>query len=242
LSSHALTYGLARASDARFLLRTSVLGIRLAGGRVCGVETDRGLIATPVVVNAAGPFAAPVARMVGVELPIQTVRRQRFVVAAGARIPAQAAMTIDVDNGSYWRPEAGGALCGWVDPDEPPSKPAEAPAADRYFPALVIEKLARLTPLWADVAQGLRQADVFVSAGQYSYTPDDQPLLGPVSEVPGFHLNCGYWAGVMLSPEAGRWVCDLITGALPPEQNPLRLSRFREGAVAAGSSLLRGHH
>ena len=41
---------------------------------------------------------------------------------------------------------------------------------------------------------------------------------------------------VMLSPEAGRWVCDLITGAMPPEQNPLRLSRFKEGAVVAGSS------
>lgn len=74
-------------------------------------------------------------------------------------------MTIDVDSGAYWRPEAGGALCGWVDPDEPASEPAEDLPVDWAFPALVMEKLAGLTPLWADVARRLRQADVFASAG-----------------------------------------------------------------------------
>jgi sarcosine oxidase subunit beta len=72
------------------------------------------------------------------------------------------------------------------------------------------------------------------------YTPDDQPLIGPVPEVPGFNLNCGYWAGVMLSPEAGRRTARLITGEMKPEDNLLRLSRFEEGIVTEGDSFLRG--
>jgi sarcosine oxidase subunit beta len=67
-------------------------------------------------------------------------------------------------------------------------------------------------------------------------------LLGPVPEVKGFHLNCGYWAGVMLSPEAGRRVAQLVRGELRNEDNPLRVSRFAEGLVATGDSFLRGRH
>ncbi|MBI3761928.1 MAG: hypothetical protein HY260_08735, partial [Chloroflexi bacterium] len=54
--------------------------------------------------------------------------------------------------------------------------------------------------------------------------------------------NCGYWAGVMLSPESGRRVAAMITGKMDPATNPLRVSRYREGVVTAGGSLLRGHH
>ena len=72
--------------------------------------------------------------------------------------------------------------------------------------------------------------------------PDDQPLIGPVPEVPGLHLNCGYWAGVMLSPEAGRRVSLLVTGQMRPEDNPLRPTRFAEGPATVGDSFLRGRH
>jgi sarcosine oxidase, subunit beta len=243
LSAHELTYGLARASRARFLLDTAVTGVELQGGSVCGVQTEHGYIAAPLVVDAAGPFAAAVAQMAGVALPIETVRRQKVMVAANGRIPAGAPMTIDVDTGAYWRPEAGGALCGWVDPDEPPGPPSESPPTDWDFPAVVLERLGRLTPVWKEVARSLSSTNLRTSAGQYSYTPDGQPLLGPVPQVPGLHLNCGYWAGVMLAPAAGHRVADMITGRMSPEANPLRLGRFVEEATAAGgSSFLSGRH
>jgi sarcosine oxidase subunit beta len=88
-----------------------------------------------------------------------------------------------------------------------------------------------------------RTADVVhPSAGYYVYTPDDQPLIGPVSELPGFYLNCGYWAGVMLSPEAGKRVAALVTGEMAPADNPLRPTRYGEGVVVEGDSFLRGRH
>ena len=105
-----------------------------------------------------------------------------------------------------------------------------------------LEKPIRLNPFWEEVAGTLKGEDVRPSAGQYVYTPDEQPLIGPVPEVAGFHLNCGYWAGVMLSPEAGRRVANLVTGAMDSEENPLRPTRYAEGIVYEGDSFLRGRH
>ncbi len=242
LACHETTYGFAQGSNAHFLLRTKATDVLLDGQGVCGVETTRGTISTRVAVNAAGPFAAVVGQMAGVEVPIETVRRQKVIVGPHERIPQDACMTIDLVNDAYWRPEVQGGLLGWVDPDEPVGEPAENVPTDYFFPAIVLEKVARLSPFWEEVAGGLRDSDIHVSAGQYCYTPDDQPLIGPLPEAPGFYLNCGYWAGVMLSPAGGKRVADLVTGALDPQDNPLRPTRYEEGIVVEGDSFLRGRH
>ena len=65
---------------------------------------------------------------------------------------------------------------------------------------------------------------------------------GATPSVPGFYLNCGYWAGVMLAAGAGRRVADLATGKLDPKENALRPTRYAEGIIATGDSFLRGHH
>jgi len=113
---------------------------------------------------------------------------------------------------------------------------------DWDFAAVLLDKITALSPFWAWVAETLSSSDLTTTAGYYMYTPDDQPLIGPVPEVKGLHLNCGYWAGVMLSPEAGRRVARLLTGEMQPTDNPLRLSRFAEGLVSTGDSFLRGRH
>ncbi len=242
LACHETTYGFAQGSNAHFLLRTKVTDVLLDGQGVCGVETTRGTISTRVAVNAAGPFAAVVGQMAGVEVPIETVRRHKVIIGPLEGIPQDACMTIDLVNDAYWRPEVRGALLGWVDPDEPVSEPAENVPTDYFFPAIVLEKVARLSPFWEEVAERLKDSDIHLSAGQYCYTPDDQPLIGPLPEVTGFYLNCGYWAGVMLSPAGGKRVADLVTGALDPQDNPLRPTRYEEGIVVEGDSFLRGRH
>lgn len=241
LSTHEVTQGFAKGCAARFFIETKASNILLDGKGVCGVETTRGNIQTRTVVDAAGPFAGQVGRMVGIDLPVEPVRRQRVFVTPSPLIPQDAPFTVDLVNGSYWRPEVGGALLAWVDPDEPVSEPSEKLKADWDFPAIALDKVMRLSPFWEKVAQGLKKRDVMVSAGHYVYTPDDQPLIGPVAEVPGFYLNCGYWAGVMLSPAAGKWVADLVTGKMDQRDNPLRLSRFKEGIAKKGESFLSGH-
>lgn len=241
LSSHEATQGFARGSSAKFLIQTKVTGIQLDSRGISGIETNRGKIAARIVVNCAGPFAGVVAGMVGLDLPLKSVRRQKAYIASQSLIPSNAPMCIDLGRDSYWRPETGGGLIGWVDPDEPPSEPSEHLPTDRHFAAINMEKLIPLFPFWKEISENLKSSDVKISAGQYVYTPDDHPLIGSYPEVPGFFVNCGYWAGVMLSPEAGRRISNIVTGKMKNEENPLRPSRFAEGILLEGNSFLRGH-
>jgi sarcosine oxidase subunit beta len=241
LSSHEATQGFAKGSNALFLVRTKATDVLVDSRGVSAVVTPRGAISTRVVVDAAGPFAGVVGGMVGLDLPLEPVRRQKAFIASD-QVPRDAPLAIDLVRDAYWRPEVGGAYIAWVDPDEPVGAPAEELAADPYFAAIVLEKLVHLFPFWEEIAAGLKRSDVITSAGQYVYTPDDQPLIGPVPEVKGFYLNCGYWAGVMLSPMAGKRVADLVTGAMDPQDNPLRPTRYVEGIVLEGDSFLRGRH
>lgn len=242
LSTHETTQGFAKGCDACFLLNTRATGVLQDSQGVCGVETVLGKIATRVVVNAAGPFAGMVGRMAGLDLPLEPVRRQKVFIAPKPQIPQDAPLSIDVVQDVYWRPETSGAYIAWVDPDEPPGEPLEELPLDRYYAAVVLEKLIRLFPFWEDVARTLKKEEVLPSAGQYVYTPDEQPLIGPVPEVSGFYVNCGYWAGVMLSAGAGKRVADLVTGAMNPRDNMLRPTRYAEGIVYKGGSFLRGRH
>ncbi|UCH21836.1 MAG: FAD-binding oxidoreductase [Deltaproteobacteria bacterium] len=238
LSCHETTQGFAKGCDARFFINTRATGIQTDAKGVCAVETNRGILQTRIVVNAAGPFAADIGRMVSLDLPLEPVRRQKVFIQTPVAIPQDAPFTIDVDNNSYWRPEPGGVIIGWVDPDEPVSKPSEKVHTDWEFPAITLEKVKRLTPFFEEIEKTVRQPHISTSAGYYVYTPDDQPLIGPVPEVPGFYVNCGYWAGVMLSPAAGKRIGDLVTAKLDPKDNPLRPSRFKEGLGKKGKTLM----
>jgi len=241
LSCHETTQGFAKGSTARFFLNTRASGIQLDDNGVCGVVTDRGILQTRRVIDAAGPFAAEVGRMAEVDLPLEPVRRQKVYVKTSVAIPRDAPFTVDVNNNSYWRPEAGGVIIGWVDADEPVSRPTERVPTDWEFPALTLDKVKRLTPFFEEIEKTVRQPDMDTSAGYYMYTPDDQPLIGPVPEVPGFYVNCGYWAGVMLSPQAGKWVSDLVIGKMDPKDNPLRPTRYKEGIGKKEGKTLMSH-
>ena len=238
LSCHETTQGFAKGCNARFFINTRATGIQTDDKGIYGVQTQRGIIETRVVINAAGPFAGEIGRMVGLDLPLEPVRRQKVYIRTSVKIPQTAPFTVDVDNNCYWRPEPGGVIIGWVDSDEPVSPPSEKVHTDWEFPAMALEKVKRLTPFFKAVAKAVRQPDMNASAGHYVYTPDDQPLIGPVPEVPGFYVNCGYWAGVMLSPEAGKRIADLVTGKLDPKDNPLRPTRYKEGLGQKGKTLM----
>ncbi|MBC7224390.1 MAG: FAD-binding oxidoreductase [Anaerolineae bacterium] len=231
LSAHEVTYGFAKASRARFLLRTKVLRILTDAEGVCGVETNRGAIATRSVVLAAGPFSGLLAQAAGVDLPLEVVRRQKVVLAPDPAIPQDAPMTIDAFRGAYWRPEVGGAALGWAMPEEP-GEPMERVPTDWTFPAMVLEEVSRLSPFWEEVAERLTRGSVFLSAGQYTVTPDAKPILGPC-EVPGLYLNVGYSGhGVMGAPEGSRQVVEMLLGRMDADASPFGLQRFRKPAAA----------
>jgi len=241
ISTHETTHGFAKgAKNARFFIRTLVTGLQTDGDGICGVETDKGTIHTRMVVNCAGPYAKIIGKMAGIDLPFRTVRRQKAFIRTSSRlVPKDAPFTVDLNNHGYWRPEAGGVLCAWVDPDEPETAPSDELATDWDFAAESIHRTSRLSPFFETIAEELKAEDINVSAGQYVYTPDDKPIIGPCDEIKGLHLNCGYWCGVMMAPEAGKRVADIATGKMDNRDNPLRHSRFKEGDFEKGNTFLK---
>ena len=111
----------ARRLGVRIEEKTKVIGIKLKSGRVQGIETSNGPIFSPVVVNAAGPWAGEVAKMAGLDLPVTPYRRQVFMTKPFAAIPKPVPMVIDQDMTFYFRGEDPGILMGMSDPNEPSS-------------------------------------------------------------------------------------------------------------------------
>lgn len=226
LSAHELTHGFAKGSGALFALRTGATGIKLDAHGVAAVLTTRGEIATRCAVIAAGPFAGVVASWVGVQLPLTNLRRQKVVLADVPFVPHDAPMHIDADMGPYWRPEVDGAALGWALPEEP-SEPLDHVPTDWTFPATVLEGVARLVPFWNQVAEKLTRDKIFLSAGQYTCTPDNKPIIGPCPTIPGLYFNLGYAGhGIMASAGGARLLVDLILNPSANEENPFRYERF----------------
>ncbi len=200
-------------------------------GRVTGVVTPAGTIATRTVVNAAGPWADRVALMAGVVVPLKLELIEEGVIKApaGEPYPIDTPSVYDFINGLSYRPEGAGQVMaegnsyykGPLDPDAYPMKPSDAYIED------VAQRLERSMPRlgngsvrggWAGLLEG---------------TPDFHPVLGVVPSVEGFLLCCGFSGhGFKEAPVTGRLIAELIVDGRPSlDIAPLSIDRFRTGAL-----------
>jgi sarcosine oxidase, subunit beta len=229
LDPKEITLGFAASSGADVVTDCGVTGLRVEGGRLTSVGTNRGEISTGCAVIAAGPFSGDVASLAGVELSVWTVRRHKMTMPEVPEVPQDAPMTIDDDTGAHWRPGLRGAFLLYTDPDEPPGPPAEDLPTDHGFALALLDpkspiSVARVAPFWRGVWER-GSANWILQAGQYTITPDHRPLLGP-TPVEGLYVNTGYSGhGVMGSAAGSRIVVDTLTGRLSPDQNPFRPTR-----------------
>ncbi len=232
LDVRRLTMGYAAAAAMRgasFVVNTEATGFDLSGWRVRAVATSRGSISIERAVIAAGPFSGEVARLAGLDVPLSLVRRQKLVMPNVPEVPPGAPMTIDEDTGAHWRPAMNGAYLLWTAPGVPPGPPLEDVPTSVDFAFGLLDPasdhaVARISPFWRDV-WARQTANWFLQAGQYAYTPDHRPYLGPTA-IPGLYLNCGYSGhGIMASGGGSRLVVDTITGAISPDENPFRFDR-----------------
>jgi glycine/D-amino acid oxidase-like deaminating enzyme len=229
LDPKRLTLGYARASGATVCLESPAVGFEREGDRVVGVRTPSGSIACEAVVIAAGPFSGALAALAGLRLDLRPTIRQKMIVPHLAAIPNWAPMTIEAETAAHWRPWGGGCYALWTDAAVPPGPPLEeVPTSSRFAFELLDpaspHALARISPFWREVwADGT--FDWALQAGQYTYTPDHRPLLGP-SGLDGLYLNTGYSGhGIMASAGGSRLVVDSVLGRLAPADNPFRPDR-----------------
>src|SRR6478672_10919733 len=184
--------------------KTELTGIVKDHGGIAAVDTTRGRVATRKVVNATGAWAAQVAAMAGIELPVQPLRRMLVPSEPFDDFPHSSPMVIDMSTGFHFRPEGRGFLLAWNDPEETPGYKTE-------FEPSFIEKIlmhaADRVPAFENLPINPKRA----WAGLYEITPDHHCVLGPVAAMPGFFLANGFSGhGVMHSPATGKILADLI--------------------------------
>jgi len=224
---YSVTMGFARQArrlGVKICEETEALDIKVSGGKVRAVVTSAGEIATPVVVNVAGPWAAQVGRLAGLELPVVPYRRQVFVTAPFDELPRQIPMIIDFAPSFYFRREGASILMGMTDQEEPPSFNTNF---DLAFLVQVAQKAAHRAPV-LDRAGFMRGW-----GGLYAITPDDNPIIGQdIGGVEGFYCAVGFSGhGFMQSPVVGRILADLITSSQTDfDLSPFRLERFEAEA------------
>src|SRR5712691_4934849 len=217
----------ARERGARLWLDTEVTGIDVEQTRVTGVLTSRGFVSTRVVVNAAGPWAAEVARMAGADLPVEPLRRQLVPTEPFDQLPKRFPMVIDMSTGFHFRREGKGILLAWNDPEETPGFKEDF---DQSFIEKILTHAASRVPCLVDAEVNPRRA----WAGLYEMTPDHHAIIGPAPNVEGLYFVNGFSGhGVMHSPASGRIAADLILQGRSDliDAKQLSVERFATGRL-----------
>jgi sarcosine oxidase subunit beta len=224
----------ARERGARTLLNTSVTGIDVQNGKITGVETSRGVVATERVVNAAGAWASQIADMVNVDLPVRPLRRKLVHTQAFEHIPMHLPMVIDMTDGFHFRREGAGVLLAWHDGRDEFTYDT---TFDDPFIEQILTRAVERVPVFAEAEVNPRRC----WAGLYEVTPDHHAIIGPAEEVGGFYLVNGFSGhGVMHSPASGRVAAEWILYGEPRsiDARVLGLERFRTGKLLHETAVL----
>ncbi len=233
-----LAYSLAagaRAGGVRIHQHTRVLGIDTRGGRVCRVRTDQGEVECEIVVNCGGMYAAEIARMLDVRVPIVPMSHQYVVTEPvrerdGTHLPTLR----DPDNLVYWREEVDGLLMGGYERDSrawslgrgeldaiPADFNGKLLAADWERFAEITENAQRRVPVMGEL--GIRK----LINGPEAFTPDNEFCLGE-TEVPGFFVAAGFCAhGIAGAGGIGRVMAEwIVSGEAGMDVSHMDIRRF----------------
>lgn len=222
----------ARERGARLVQDCAVSAIRVTGGRVTGVVATQGEFSAPVVVNAAGPWAAEVNRMAGLDLPCDTWRHDTMCAVRPAEWRGPHPTVIDLPNDLYFRPEGGLTLAGLEDGNPTGVSPdGDAERALEGFVERAIERICRRVPAMENGALHSTHG------GFDGITPDQRPMLGAAGPD-GFYLDCGHsGTGFKTAPAVGLCMAELILDgrAATVDITPFAPERFAQGRLIRGN-------
>ena len=225
----------AERNGVRFVWDARVVGIeRGRDARITAVRTGRDVIATGAVVNAAGAWAAAVARLAGAELPVTPLRRQVAISVPTDVLPATMPMTIFSRDGFHLRVRDGRVLLllptpGANDPFDVTVEPAWIDTVAR----IARERVPRLRDVPIDRAA--------CWAGLYEMSPDGHAIVGRAPSVPNlYYANGASGHGVMHAPALGALVAEIVVdgAATSLDVTALRPERFASAERYGARELL----
>ena len=201
------------------------------------VFTNKGSMLTPCVINAAGPRAAQIGKMLNIEIPIICHRHQTIATPPIKWMKKNDPFVIDYDDYAgqefYFRPEAGNENTGYqlllgghedgkiqiADPDKYKEK------IDQDFILYLADRAMNRFKEGENI-QILTKSGI---AGLYESTPDALPILGKTEEVEGFILANGFSGhGFMHSPIIGKIIAEIaLSGRSSFDITGLGLDNFK---------------
>ena len=230
----------AREAGVDVRTKTGVTDLLRDGDRVVGVAVEGGgdgAVDGPTheadyVVNAAGAWSPRVAAMAGVDLPVSPRRRQVAVVDPSEPVGESVPLTIDLETGSYFRPEREGTALvgghfGGEDPEADPERFSEDMALG--WAAEAVERAADYTAYFGPETRIKRGW-----AGLYAVTPDHHPVIGET--LPGLVTATGFSGhGFQHAPATGQVVAELV---LDGEPRLVDISELDGGRFERGEAMV----
>jgi dimethylglycine dehydrogenase len=246
LDPHGATHAYAAAARARgaeVIQGNRVLALERRPDGDWDVATEHGTITAEHVVNAAGLWARRVGRMVGLDHPLAPMLHHYLVtdeIPAVAAIEGHMPAVTDLEGFTYLQREGNGVLLG-VYEQHPVHWAVDGAPWDfgmTLFPAEIDRILPELQmaferfPVLREV--GIRK---WVN-GAFTFTPDGNPLVGPVDGIPGYWAACGCMAGFSQGAGIGLALANWIVDG-DPGYDVFGMDVARFGAYAAGDHYLR---
>lgn len=227
----------AKRRGVTFLFDAEVTSVeKTSTGRIHTVHTHNGLsVKTDAVVDAGGAWAASIAKLAGVDLPVAPLRRQVALTEPSNRLPDDMPMTIFMEDGFHLRVRDGRVMLLWPTPGNPTD--AYDTGVDPSWLEEIARKAARNVPCLSDIRIDAETC----WAGLYEMSPDKHAILGAAPGCPNlFLINGSSGHGVMHSPALGRLLAEIIVDgrASTLDTWPLRPSRFAEGDLIHASDRL----
>ncbi len=207
-----------------------VVGIETTQGAVTAVQTTRGRIDTPLVINAAGAWSPQVSALLDIELPTHPHRHE--ICSSEPLKPFLKPLVADLSTGLYFSQSMRGEIVGGIANANAPAGLNQQSSLD--FLSLYSDELTATAPPLGGV-RVLRQW-----AGCYDISPDANPIIGPVDSVRGFIVMNGFMGhGFMVAPMMARIMARyLAKGEAHPLFDKWSLSRFAEGRLLQETMIL----
>jgi dimethylglycine dehydrogenase len=248
LDPNGATYAYADAARARGA--EVILGNRLlamtppaSAGGDWHLETEQGPLAAEHVVNAGGLWARRVGRMVGLDHPLTPMLHHYLVtedVPAVAAIEGDMPAVTDLEGFTYLQREGDGVLLGVY--EQHPKHWATEGADWDFGMELFPEDIDRILP---ELSIGFERFPVLQEVGikrwvngAFTFTPDGNPLVGPVAGLPGYWAACGCMAGFSQGAAIGLAVANWIADG-DPGDDVFAMDVARFGPYAGDDEYLR---
>ncbi|HXQ32223.1 MAG TPA: FAD-dependent oxidoreductase [Steroidobacteraceae bacterium] len=241
-ATHAFA-GAARKRGADIILRNRVLALTALPDGRWRVDTEHGVVTAEHVVNAAGLWARRVGRMAGIDLPLTPMQHHYLVTEDLPELVArkdEMPCVTDLEGFTYLQQERKGVLLG-VYERNPRHWKTEGADWD-YGMDLIPEEIDRISD---ELAIGFRRFPSLAAAGirrwvngAFTFTPDGNPLVGPVPGLRNYWTACGCMSGFSQGGAIGlvlaRWIVDGDPGA-----DVFGMDVARYGAFASNDTYLR---